>query len=187
MTHAFRKYFFSLLYQPGSSLLAIGLICYIVSLVTPWKLLLIPGLLILAFCCVWLRFIGRHRISPNFIMIRSVPVLEGPAHWMIFAEPTKANRKQPCRENLRSLREDRALMDALPAGNYTTITHKPFLKAIQQSERVTMMEPPEYLYSDTLQGVLKKMTGKRCKRCASRCHAWTAPPRKFYLVRFNVS
>ena len=185
MIHAFRKYFLSLMYQPGISFLLLGVACYVLALATPAKALLLPGLLLMLAACLWGRLF-RRRISKNFIMIRSVPLLEGPAHWMIFEDPEKAVRKLPCRQILHSIKEDSSLMDELPSGSYATITHAAFLKRIRKSERVVLEDTPQYLYSSTLRSVLKKQTGGRCKKCTSPCPGWKTPPRKFFLIRFAV-
>ena len=184
MKYKFNKIYYSLALQPGIRLLLIGVFCTCVGLISfsvVWELATIAIALVVLF---WQR-LTRQEVGENFIALRSMPILDGKPYYFIGQQAQKGAKHKQCRTLQYSLLRDKAALEQLPSGIYKTITHDGVLNVLRSSNRIQLISVTP-AYKADLRSILRMQSGKRCRRCKSRCKAWNSPPRQFYVVEFTI-
>ena len=185
MIQNFKRLFLSLLVQPCAIPTLFSACCILLGFIqfsVPWELI---ALTVLIPTAVWQR-VTRRELGQNFILLRSIPLLDGPSHYFVCQRQRKGAAHMSCKALLQSLLQDKYSYDPLlPKGCYRAITHKGIIRILKENEHIELdgLIP---LYADTLRPILMKQTGGRCRRCKHRCASWKAKPRQFYLVSFTV-
>lgn len=186
MTRSFKSTFYTIAMTPGRTLFLLGAVFCILALLTLSLGFYLLALLFLVPCLIWQRK-KRQYIGQNFLIMPSMPILDGKPYLFLCQRPRKNVKDLSCWHIQRSLIEDKQNIPAqLPKGNYCTITHESVLHILDKCDNITLDGEPRFLYTTTLRSILTAQTGGRCKRCKPRCRAWNTEARDFYLVRFTV-
>lgn len=177
MRQSFRRLVFRLSLDPRTPLYAITFLLYLGGLLFYHLILLILALIFVLWTECWVKRNSR-TIGENF---RLLPAILG--HSVICQHQRKKGNS--CHDLRKSLIDDSKIFsDDLPEGTYQTITHDGVIRRLRREEGITIIGE-RYAYSGDLHQILRVETGDKCKRCSSKCYAWNAPPRPFYLVTFS--
>lgn len=186
MTRNSKSRFYTILLMPGRTCFLLGVVLYLSALLFLSLPLLVSALLLWVTVLRWQRGMSQ-KLGHNFLLIPSMPLLDGTFYYFLCQRPQRNRTRQSCRELRHSLIEDRKQLPAqLPAGRYCTITHGNVLHVLQRCSNVVWEGEPRFLYRSTLRPILNQQSGGRCRHCKSRCCAWNAPERDFFLVHFRV-
>ena len=185
MIQNFKRFLLSVPVQPGTIPILLGAFCMLFGLLQLSVLWELIALVILIPTAVWQR-VTRRELGQNFILLRSIPILDGTPYYFVCQKPQKNAAHMSCKMLLQSLLHDKYSYDPqLPKGHYRAITHNGIIRILKENEHI-QLEGLIPLYTDTLRPILTKQTGGRCRHCDRRCASWNAKPRQFYLVSFTV-
>lgn len=186
MFRSFKPSFYSLLWQPGRTMNAAGLVAFSLAVAANCTPLFALSLILFALASIWQAAMTR-RIDDNFAVMPSMPLLDGRPYYFLFQKRREDASTVLCQEQLRSLIRDKlSLGEDLPRGRYLTITHDTVLKVFDRCDAIRLDGEPVPLYRKRLGDTLNKQMNGRCRRCAAPCAAYRSEPRAFYLVRFTV-
>lgn len=192
MIQNFKHWCITLRYQPGHTLFGIGVLCAAIGLIMaaidingPWMLPMLVSIVLMLPIIAWTHCSVRN-LNQNFAIYPSMPILDGSRYYYIAERVRDDVKSSSCRQIVADgLRSVPDLLDALPPGRYVTITHDAVVRRISRCPHLKMDGAIIDAGQIDLQAILQKQTKGRCRHCKSRCAAWGAPARQFYVVAFT--